>query len=564
MRLLTYYAFHTFINQIRKLFKTWVMALIAICVVVGFLIGIVASTIAGIAERMENDTEIVEQIEETEEEEDEENTETSFRELLESVMPIEDMMEIGVVGTILLILVISLFQSDRSLGNIFLPADGALLFPSPMLPQSVLMFRLGISMVMYFFLLIYFLMQIPNLMNLFGLTVWASFSMLLMFILTIVFGMLLQVLVYLYSSVSARVKTLIRPICFGGVLALLALFLGYYKLSGKTLADSAVAFFNADSTRWIPLVGWLKSIFVYSVEGNVTGWWISLGLLTALAVVLILLIRHIEADYYEEALIRTEQRAEMIEKSKDLKNISLSGSGKAHKARKVQKEKEGLKRGEGATVFFYKTINNRFRFAHFGFLTKTMETYLVFAIAMGLISRLGFESTNLFPLMAVLGLAVFWRSLGNPLEQDTKMDYFVLIPDTIWKKMFWSLLAGTINCAMDLILPMIVGALVMGANPVTALLWLPLILSVDLFATTVGVFIAVSLPASISDQIKVMIQILFVYFGILPDVLILALGIALGHTFVGEALTMLVNLLISGLFFGLAGLCLEPGGDRMP
>ena len=561
MRVLSYYAVHTFINQIRKLFKTWVMVLVAICVVVGILVGIIASTVEGIAERTQTDTEVTEQLEETVETEEEQ--ETTFRELVESVMPIEDMIEIGVVCLILLILFISLLQSDRAMGNIFLPADAALLFTSPMRPQSVLMFRLGISMSMYFFMLVYFLLQIPNLMSLFELTAWAAFSMLLMFILTIMFGMLLQVLVYLCTSASERAKKLIRPVCFGGLLVLVITFLGYYKLSGNTLADSAVIFFNADATRWIPLVGWLKSIFVCAACGDRIGWWISLALLALLAVTLILLIRHVEADYYEEALTRTQEKAEMIEKSKDLKNITISLNGKTRKKRKVRETEKELKYGEGASVYFYKTLNARFRFASFGIFTKTMETYLVMAIVMGLISRYAFGSTNLFPLMAILGLVVFWRSLGNPIEQDTKMDYFVLIPDTIWKKMFWSLFAGTINCALDLILPLFVGALVMGANPFGALLWLPLILSVDLFATTVGLFIAVSLPASISDQIKMTIQILFVYFGILPDVLILVLGFVFGHALMGEIVTLVANLLISALFFGLSGLFLEPGGDRM-
>jgi len=557
MRLFTYYALHTFVNQIRKLFKTWVLALIAICVVVGIVIGLGASAIESVVESHEENIEVVEENVEDEEDSDEG---MHIRALIETVMPMEDVVEIGVAATILLILVFSLLHADKSVGNIFQPADTVLLFPSPMRPQSVLMFRLAVSLAMYFFVLIYFLIQIPNLMTIFELTVWSSFSLLLMFILTVVFGMLLQVLIYLGASVSERVKKLVQPVCYGILTLVVVSFFLYYKMSGYSLAESALICLNGKYSRWIPLVGWLKGVFMYSMEDNLTGWCVSLGLLVVLGAILLVIIRYIEADYYEDVLTRVQERAELIEKSKNMKMVGIV---RKRKVRTKLGPREEIGKGAGANVFFYKSLYNRFRFAHLGFFTKTTETYLLLGIGMALLSRFIFETTNLLPLMAVLGVVVFWRSLGNPLEQDTKMDYFVMIPESIWAKMFWSLLAGTVNCALDLILLLFIGVLVMGVNPFTALLWMPLLLSVDFFATTVGVFIAVSLPPAISEQIKVTIQILFVYFGILPDGLILTLGIAFGHPLLGELLTLIINLLASGLFYALAGLCLQPYGDRM-
>ena len=39
MRLFGYYAWHSFVNQLRKLFKTWVLIFLVICMAIGALIG---------------------------------------------------------------------------------------------------------------------------------------------------------------------------------------------------------------------------------------------------------------------------------------------------------------------------------------------------------------------------------------------------------------------------------------------------------------------------------------------------------------------------------------------
>ena len=43
MRLFGYYAWHSFINQLRKLFKTWVLIFLVACMAIGALIGVGAA-----------------------------------------------------------------------------------------------------------------------------------------------------------------------------------------------------------------------------------------------------------------------------------------------------------------------------------------------------------------------------------------------------------------------------------------------------------------------------------------------------------------------------------------
>ena len=46
MKLFLYYALHTFKNQLKKLFKTWVLVFIVLCALIGGLIGFFAATLS--------------------------------------------------------------------------------------------------------------------------------------------------------------------------------------------------------------------------------------------------------------------------------------------------------------------------------------------------------------------------------------------------------------------------------------------------------------------------------------------------------------------------------------
>ena len=67
-RLLLYYVGHTFINSIKKLFRTWVIIFFLVCFGIGIVLGIGGGIIgAMIDEEMSGDTEDSEYIEEPEE-----------------------------------------------------------------------------------------------------------------------------------------------------------------------------------------------------------------------------------------------------------------------------------------------------------------------------------------------------------------------------------------------------------------------------------------------------------------------------------------------------------------
>ena len=543
MRLFGYYAWHSFVNQLRKLFKTWVLIFLVICMAVGALIGVGA---AMLDDASGEDEEIVESeiIEE----------EPGAMEKL-GIEP-EEFVELIVGGIILVVFVFQAISADKNGSKIFLPADVNLLFSSPMKPQSVLLFRLMTQLGTSFLASVYLLFQLPNLVLNLGLSIWVALAMIATWCLTIVIGKLLQILLYIVCSTNVKLKSHLRNGIYVFLLVIAGAYLLYWKTSGEHYMVAATGFFNGSVSRFIPLWGWLKGFCMFAIEGNIVGLLVSFAAIVVGGSLLTYIIWHIKADFYEDAMAKSEETAELLAAAQSAKGGVTVIRRKKDRSDKLHRD--GMRHGSGANVFFHKAMYNRFRFAHLGIFTKTSETYLVAAIGTAVLCRFVIQTNGLIPIILTLGALTFFRAMGNPLEQDTQMDHFLLIPESTWHKLFWSLLGGTANCFLDLLPAVIVSALLLGENVLLALAWLPLIVSVDFFATTVGAFIGFSVPVSAGKMVNQLVQIMFIYFGLLPDVAIMAVGLTFDQPVLAAIGCTVINVLLGFVFFFLSPLFLEP------
>ena len=543
MRLFGYYAWHSFINQLRKLFKTWVLIFLVICFAVGVLIGVGASMLDDAAGGEE---EIVES----------EITPEEPGAMEQLGIEPEEIVELVVGGIILVVFVFQAISADKNGSKIFLPADVNLLFSSPMKPQSVLLFRLMTQLGTSILASVYLLFQLPNLVLNLGLSIWVALAMIATWCLTIVIGKLLQILLYIVCSTHVKLKNHLRNGIYAFLLVLAGAFLLYWKTSGEHYMVAATGFFNGSVSRFIPLWGWLKGFCMFAIEGNIVGLLVSFAAIVVGGSLLTYIIWHIKADFYEDAMAKSEETAELLAAAQSAKGGVTVIRRKKDRSDKLHRD--GMRHGSGANVFFHKAMYNRFRFAHLGIFTKTSETYLVAAIGTAVLCRFVIQTNGLIPIILTLGALTFFRAMGNPLEQDTQMDHFLLIPESTWHKLFWSLLGGTANCFLDLLPAVIVSALLLGENVLLALAWLPLIVSVDFFATTVGAFIGFSIPVSAGKMVKQLVQIMFIYFGLLPDVAIMAVGLTFDQTVLAAIGCTVINVLLGLVFFFLSPLFLEP------
>jgi hypothetical protein len=550
MRLFIYYITHTLLNSIKKLMKTWV-AFIVIIMIFGAMMGFVGSLFSSNDKDhdAEDTTVSTEQNAGEDDEEIEIDIDSSLDEwrfanlMAKYDLKTEQIVDIAISAVFLLLLATNILNAQNS-SKIFLPADVPMLFASPLKPQSVLMFRLFCTLGTSLFVSLFMLFQLPNLISNVGLSVWAAVSLVIVYALILVFSTLVQVVFYTITSKmdngSGNIKNVLA-VFYGAVALGFAAFTFINKMS---FIDGLFAFFASPSTHWIPFWGWLRGISYYAAVGDTKMSLIYLGLFIAACALLILFVWKMKADFYEDAMFAAEHKAAQIESAK---TVSKGGVMVRSKERKGKIDREGFNYGKGANVFFYKAVFNRFRFAKLKFFSTTMIVYTVIAGVVAWFARTApFEDAFFIPA-AALGAMAFYRTLGDPIREDTSRDFFVLIPEKHYAKIIYSLLGCLAVTAIDLSLPMAVSAIIVGANPANVIVWFIFILSISFFATVVGTLISLSLPKDQMQTVSFMVQMMFFYFGLTPSGAVVIFGVLSGHIIIAVLTGAVMNIVIGFL-----------------
>jgi membrane protease YdiL (CAAX protease family) len=542
MSLFAYYAWHSFKNQLKKLFKTWVLIFLLVCMLIGGLIGGGIATLENIAEDQNPGTEI------------EDITEDPV-DVPEIIIPegesrVADITELiaGLAALGLMLLFIK--GADKNGAAIFLPADVALLFTSPMKPQAVLAFRTMCTIGLVLLTSVYMLFQIPNLVINVGLSIWQALSILLAWFFVFLFGQLIKIFLYTLCSTKLYLKKYITP----GILGIIGIagigYIVFHVLHDMSPLESAVAFFNSPVSRYIPIWGWTKGIVGASFDNSLSSALIFTGLNILAASLIVGITWRIKADFYEDAMAKSEETAAILRDAQE--RGSLAGRSRK-KDRSEKLLRDAFNKGQGASVFYYKSMYNRRRFAIAAVFTKTSITYIAVAVLISVLFLRVFTGSEYGQIAVVmaLGVMVFYRTLGNPLESDTKSQYFALIPEPIGKKVFYSLLGSCVNSILDVIPALLVSTLMLRASFINAIAWILFLVSIDAYATIVGTFIALSVPTSAGTNIKQVVQIMFIYFGLLPDIAVMAVGFVMGSLFTAALICVAINLALFGVFFAL-------------
>lgn len=541
IKLFGYYALHSAFNQIRKLCRSWVAILVVVCVLVGALIGVGAALLDEALGDTEGDAGYEQELPE----DDAPLTE-------EERVQMMAVLELVAGGIALAVLLFACMRGEKSGGNIFMMADVDLLFASPMKPQSVLLFRMMANLGAVVLLFVYLLFQLPNLVTNAGLSLFGVIGILVAVAVLVAFLQVTSTLIYLLGASYPRFRRAILPGVITLLVVLTLLFLGYQSASGLDRLSAALSFFNAPVSRYIPLWGWTKGMAFFAIEGDAVGFLLSLLLSVCALGVMMLLAFRMRVDFYEEAMAHSEQMAEATLAAQE-------GKGQMREKERSEKiRRDGLVRGEGAAVFYTKAMYNRRRFAKFGILTKTMLFYLAISLIFGLFGRHN-GTDNALILGLSLAAVAFYRSLGDPIGTEAEQPLFRMVPASAHLKVFYCLMGGLVSAALDLLPAFVLGALFFPKSILTLLGLYFFALVVDLYSATVGFFLTLSIPSGVDKNIRNVILILFVYFGLLPVAAIALVGMLLGLLPLFLLLGGLFALAVSGVFFAVSPLFLIYG-----
>ncbi len=565
MRLFFYYAVHTFKNQLKKIFKSWVIIFMLACMLFGGIAGFIGASIGRMAEDRQEEAEETAPAEEILPEEEEKPADDGMvhsffgYELPDGGVSKIALLELAIGAVILLVLVMEALSANSSGAKIFQPADVNLLFPSPMKPQNVLMFRLVTKAGILILLTLYMFIQMPNLTMNLGLSVPGAVSIIVSWGILLIFSMLMQALLYAGTATYENEKSRISMTVYVLLGALAAAFLVYYMTSGQKLISAAISFFNSPASRFVPVIGWLKGFSMYVIEGNYPMAALMLGLMLLSCAALLLAISRMKVDFYEDAMAKSEETAELVREAKESGAMFVR---RRKKDRSESLERDGMKHGSGANVFFWKTVYNRHRFAKLRYFTGTSFTYLAISAIACLIlyfagEKLPFDRFTIIPL--IMTVVAFYRSLGNPLDQDIKVDYFRMIPESSFRKLMFSLLGGSYNTLLDILPGFLLAALVLRPAVWMLPLWILFVLSIDAYSTTVATFIDLVVPKHSGKMVSQFIQIMFLYFGLGPVAAVIAVTLVMGVLPIGLIIASAANLGLAALFIFLAAVRLSPG-----
>ena len=546
MRLWGYYALHTFINTIKKIFKSKVMIVILCSFLIG---GVVGGGVGFISSLVEDQARTESSVSKDDKTNDPAQMEEDFM-----TVHADAIRESIPAATMILLLVVVLwgiYGGSKKGSDFFLMADANILFAAPLKAQTVLMFRLSFQMLALLFFTFYLIFQVPSMKLILGLDNFAIVAIFLAWGMLLFMSKLMSVFTYTLTATYEHLKKYVVPFVFAVGLLVVAATGAVYISTGNDYMATLRLTYGADWSNYIPVFGWYKAMVMNAINGHVFA---SLGYMALNFVFLIALvwgIWHIKADFYEDALAGAQKRDDMTKAALEGRNINKDKKQSAKRAQKLEHKvrKSYELKGWGASVFLHKSILNRRRFSKFGFVTNTLLLYLAIG---GLGAAFMAYKTDLREISVIgliMALTLFFRNFGNPIEIESSHNWLFLVPEDPYKKVLYAILAGSVDCVLDLLPGIVVATVILRSNPLMALLWLATLVSMDFMFSCFGLLLQAILPSSAMDVVKSMLQMMLRAFIIVVIAIAFAIGTVLQGLALGAVFCMFTSLAVGTICF---------------
>ena len=546
MRLWGYYALHTFINTIKKIFKSKVMIVILCSFLIG---GVVGGSVGFISSLVEDQARTESSVSKDDKTNDPAQMEEDFM-----TVHADAIRESIPAATMILLLVVVLwgiYGGSKKGSDFFLMADANILFAAPLKAQTVLMFRLSFQMLALLTFTFYLIFQVPSMKLILGLDNFAIIAIFLAWGMLLFMSKLMSVFTYTLTATYEHLKKYVVPFVFAVGLLVVAATGAVYISTGNDYMATLRLTYGADWSNYIPVFGWYKAMVMNAINGHVFA---SLGYMALNLVFLIALvwgIWHIKADFYEDALAGAQKRDDMTKAALEGRNINKDKKQSAKRTQKLEHKvrKSYELKGWGASVFLHKSILNRRRFSKFGFVTNTLLLYLAIG---GLGAAFMAYKTDLREISVVgliMALTLFFRNFGNPIEIESSHNWLFLVPEDPYKKVLYAILAGSVDCVLDLLPGIVVATVILRGNPLMALLWLATLVSMDFMFSCFGLLLQAILPSGAMDVVKSMLQMMLRAFIIVVIAIAFAIGTVLQGLALGAVFCMFTSLAVGTICF---------------
>lgn len=372
-----------------------------------------------------------------------------------------DVQELNAIAVMLYFMMFVMTVNDGFSrgGSLFSLSDVNLLFPAPLMPQTILFHGLLQQMSASLLIGIFLLFQYSNLHETYGISFGQLLGLLLGYALSIFLGKVTAMLAYSITNGDDRKQWAGKAVLYGlsGVFLLDLLVCALQGGTGQFLVR-AVAAINGPFFHYLPVAGWVGLATNGILNDNPVLILLGVLLCAFYLALLIFLIFRMDPDYYEDVLKSAETSHSAITAKKE-------GVVTEAAPTKVRVGKIGLGRGWGASVFYYKhQIENR-RARKYLLSTSSLiyaATVILFAV---FLRRVG-----LLPVFLMSSYLQLFSSMLGRLNLELTRPYLYLVPEPPMKKLIWSLAEALPSAVLEGTVIFVPVGLILALNPVTILL----------------------------------------------------------------------------------------------
>ena len=423
----------------------------------------------------------------------------------ESILPLEWMgaLSIGVSVYFFFLLWSISFKADRGL---FRLADTNLLFPSPIRPNRILLYSslnnmlggFAISLVIGVYLLV-FTSQ--------GAGWLGSVMTILMVAFAAMAVLCIAACAYLWDIVRPGMKKGFYYAGLAYMLVLAAVFFLFYQTSPDH--DLQVLTQSLSQAAWfrnLPIIGWLSWGIQESVAGNFLEALLPLGLLGAVVAMTSMITLFSKVPYYERAAADAD-RLETL-----WKNTKASGNNIHAQLQKVHSVKNTAFRPGAASLFSRQILEKRKAgFAGIG----VNIIFLVYAIMFKFMGQ-DFTLTG-----GMLCLSCMIATISDTWLMEFKKPFIYLIPDSSFKKAFYSTLASVIVITASIAITMVVSYFLYNLSILSAICWFLLVSSYGLLVVYTTVWSFRILGSSSTMLTQTLLRVAIMLAAAIPAALLL-------------------------------------------
>lgn len=346
-------------------------------------------------------------------------------------------------------------------------SDVNLIFTAPLRNQNILLygFLKEVSALIVFFLILLF--QLPNLFNNFyfvpGGKLVFTFALLLFLTISCCISLFLYGIFSRFPKHKSLVAKLIK---FGSIiLCLLLCFLLNINSNGNLL-EFSINIFNEHYFNYIPVIGWIRSIFIQCLTGFNSSIIFNFVSVILTGIILIVILYNLKLDFFEDVLPSAEQNEisqsfkNGTSNSKDLANTLNNRKVSVLAFRKTTSNYSALY----AKAIFYRHMLEYKKTGYF-FLNLLSLSYFVASVLIGL-----FTDMPLYLLFFLSVYILFLSTYAGKWSADFNTHFIYLIPAKSSAKLFYSTLSSIIKYFIDGLIIFIPAGILLKANPIEIIL----------------------------------------------------------------------------------------------